>query len=160
MANKKFSSKIVQRWDVNFATTPITAGSLITLPGALPTNCLITDGWAVITSTEIRDANDGDDTTLSIGYTAAATAFYAATSIAGMNLGTYLKLIPGVLNIGDSQAITSVDTPAEVVAIARVSGDTHSGIALSAEKHIILSASADQNIDEGTMSIFLEYLKF
>jgi hypothetical protein len=160
MANKKFSSKIVQRWDINFATTPITAGASLTLPGALPTNCLITDGWAVITSTEIQDANEGDNTTLSIGYTAAATAFYPATSIAGLNLGVYLKLIPGVINIGDSQAITSVDTPAEAVAVARVSGDTFSGLPLSAEKHIILSASADQNINEGTMSIFLEYLKF
>ena len=160
MANKKFSSKVVQRWDIDFTATPITAGSYITLNGALPTNCLITDGWAVITSTEIRDKDDGDNTTLSIGYTSAATAFYPATSIAGMNLGVYLKLIPGVLNIGDSQAITTVDTPAEVVAIARVSGDTHSGIALSAEKHIILTAGADQDIDDGTMSIFLEYLKF
>lgn len=160
MANKKFTSKIVQRWDVNFATTPITANSYITLPGALPANCLITDGWAVITSTEIQDADDGDNTTLSIGYNGAATAFYPATSIASMNLGVYLKLIPGVINVVAAEAITTVDTPAEAVALARASGDTFSGIALTAEKHIILSASNDQNIDAGTMSIFIEYLKF
>jgi hypothetical protein len=160
MANKKFTSKKVQRWDVNFATTPITANSYITLPGAIPTNCLITDGWAVITSTEIQDADEGDDTTLSIGYTGAATGFFPATSIAGLNSGVYLKLIPGVLNIGSGQAITTVDTPAEVVAVARVSGDTHSGIVSAHEHHIILTASNDQNINEGTMSIFLEYLQY
>jgi hypothetical protein len=160
MANKKFSSKIVQRWDVNFATTPITAGSYITLPGALPANCIITDGWAVITSTEIRDADDSDDQNLSIGYNGAATAFYPATAITAMNLGVYLKLIPGVINIVAAEAIATIDTPAEAVAIARASGDTFSGIALSAEKHIILTDSAGQDIDEGTMSIFIEYLKF
>ena len=160
MANKKFSSKIVQRWDVNFATTPVTSGAAITLPGALPVNCLITDGWAVITSTEIRDKDDGDNTTLSIGYTGTAAGFYPATSIASMNLGTYLKLIPGVLNIVNGQAITTVDIPAEIVAIARASADTHSGIVNATETHVILTASADQDIDEGTMSIFIEYLKY
>lgn len=158
MANKKFSSKIVQRFDVSFVTDPITAGSYISI-GTLPANCLITDGWAVI-KTELGDVDNGDDTTLSIGYTSSATALYPATSIASMNANVYLKLIPGVLNIVAAEAITTVDTPAEIVAVGRASGDTHSGIALTANKSVILSASADQNINQGTLTIWIEYLKF
>jgi hypothetical protein len=159
MANKKFSSKIVQKWNVNFATTPITAGSLITLPGAVPAGVIITDGWVVF-PTVLHDANSGDSTTLAIGYTGQAAAFYPATAVAGMDAGVYLKLIPGVINIISGQAITTVDTPAEIVAIARNSGATHGGIVHSAETHIILTAGAGQDINSGTASIFLEYLKY
>lgn len=158
MANRKFTSKITQRFDIDFSVTPITANSYITI-GTLPANVLIMDGWAVI-KTELGDADAGDDTTLSIGYTSAATALYPATSIAGMNAGAYLKLVPGVINIVASAAITTVDTPAEVIALSRNSGDTHGGIVLTATKDVILSASNDQNINDGTMTIFIEYYKF
>lgn len=158
MANKLYSSKIVQRIDVNFATTPITANSYITV-GQLPANLIITDGWAVI-KTELGDADAGDDTTMSIGYTGAAAALYAATAITNMNAGVYLKLLPGVINIVAAQAITTVDTPEEAVSIARASADTFTGKVLTTTKDIILTASNDQNINDGTMSIFIEYLKF
>jgi len=158
MANKLFSSKTIQRIDVNFATTPITAGSNITV-GQLPANVIITDGWAVI-KTELGDADLGDDTTMSIGYTGVAAGFYPATALTGMDAGVYLKLIPGVLNIVAAAVITTVDTPEEIVAVGRASGNTHSGIALTATKDVILTAGAGQNINAGTMSIFIEYLKF
>jgi hypothetical protein len=158
MANRKFTSKVVQRFDIAFATTPITANSYITI-GSVPANVMLIDGWAVI-KTELGDADDGDNTTLSIGYTSAATALYPATSIASMDAGVYLKLIPGVLNIKAAEAITTIDTPAEIVGIARNSGDTHGGVVLTTTKDVILSASNDQNINTGTMTIFLEYLKF
>lgn len=158
MANKFFSGKVVQRIDVDFAATPITANSNITV-ATLPANCFITDGWAFI-KTELGDADAGDNTTLSIGYTGVAAGFYPATSIADMDAAVVLKLIPGVLEIKAGEAITTVDTAVEVVALARNSGATHNGIALTATKNVILSASNDQNINAGTMSIFLEYFKF
>ena len=158
MAYKKFSSKVVQRFDINFATTPVVAGATISV-GTIPDDVIITDGWVVV-KTELGDVDLGDDTTLSFGYTAAATAFYPATSIAGMNASVYLKLIPGVINIGSDQAIATVDTPAEVVALGRVSGDTHSGLVTSANVALLLTAGAGENINAGTISVFLEYLKF
>jgi len=158
MANKLYSSKVVQKFDVNFATTAITAASYITV-GTLPANVIVTDGWAII-KTELGDADTGDDTTLSIGYTGVAAGFYPATSIAGMDAAVYLKLIPGVINIVAAELITTVDTPVEVVALARASANTHSGIALTATKDIILTAGAGVNINDGTMSIFIEYFKF
>jgi hypothetical protein len=158
MANKKFSSAVTQRFDINFATTPVVKNSTLSV-GTLPDNCLITDGWVVI-KTELGDADNADDTTLSIGYTGAATAFYPATSIAGMDAGVYLKLIPGVINIGSNELIATVDTPAEIVGIARVSADTHSGKVLTDNKALLFTASNDQNINAGTISVFLTYLKF
>lgn len=159
MANRKFSSKIVQRFDVNFATTPITQSSYISI-GLLPKNSLVTDGYMVV-KTELGDADDGDDTTLSIGVTSAATALYAATSIAGMNANTIWKLEPGVLNIGSGQAITTVDTPAEVVAKGRtITGLEMTSLDMTDNKWVILTAGAGQNINAGTVSIFIEYLKY
>lgn len=157
MANKLFSAKTIQRIDVNFATTPITANSNITV-GQLPANIIITDGWVAI-KTELGDADAGDDTTLSIGYTGAAAAFYPATAITNMNAGVVMKMIPGVLEIKAGEAITTVDTAVEIVALARHT-TTHNGIILTSTKDVILSASNDQNINDGTLSIFIEYLKF
>lgn len=158
MANKKFSSAVTQRFDINFATTPVVANSTLSV-GTLPDNCIITDGWVVI-KTELGDADAGDDTTLSIGYTGAATAFYPATSIAGMDANVYLRLIPGVINIVDSAIIGTIDTPAEIVAIGRASADTYSGKVLTDNKALLFTASNDQNINAGTISVFLTYLKF
>lgn len=158
MANKLYSSKTIQRIDVSFVTTPITANSYITV-GQLPANIIVTDGWAVI-KTELGDVDNNDDTTLSIGYTGVAAGFYPATSIAGMDAAVYLKLIPGVLEIKADEVITTIDTAVEIVALGRSSGNTHNGINLTATKDIILTASNDQNINQGTMSLFIEYFKY
>jgi hypothetical protein len=158
MANKKFSSKKVQRWDVNFATTGLAAAGVMILDGAIPTNALITNGWAVI-KTSLGDTDD-DSTTLAIGYTSVTAGFYPAIAVSGLNAGVYLKLLPGVINIGDSLAITTVDTPAETVALGRVSGDTFGGVVSAHEHHVILTASNDHDIDAGIISIFLEYLLY
>lgn len=157
MATKQFTSKKTMKFDVNFATTPITANSNITI-GYIPANIILTDGWAII-KTELGDADEGDNTTLSIGIASTADALYPATSIAGMNANTYLKLIPGVINIKSGEAITTVDTPAEIVALGRNSGATHGGQVITSNSAITLSASNDQNINAGTMSIYLEYFK-
>lgn len=154
---RQFTSKKVVKFDVDFAVTPITANAAITI-GYIPANALITDGWAVI-KTELGDADEGDDTTLSIGLAASAAALYPATAITGMNANVYLKLIPGVLNIGAAAVITTVDTPAEVVALGRVSADTHSGTVLTTTSAITMTASNDQNINAGTMSLYIEYFK-
>lgn len=157
MATKQFTSKKTIKFDINFAATPLVKNTSATI-GYLPAGCIITDGWAVI-KTELGDADAGDDTTLSVGLAATAAALYPATSIANMNANTYLKLIPGVLNIGTGEVITTVDTPAEIVALGRVSANTHGGVVLTATSAVTLSASNDQNIDSGTMSIYIEYFK-
>jgi len=158
MANKLYASKVVQKFICDFTLTPVVANTSVGY-GRLPKNIVLKDAWAVC-ETELGDVDNGDNTTLSIGYTGQATAFYPATSIANMNASAYLKLIPGVLNIGSGEVITTVDTPAEVVAIGRVSANTHSGIVLTSETELILSASNDQNINQGKMHIFVEYYKF
>ena len=154
---RQFTSKKVVKFDVDFAVTPITANAAITI-GYLPANALITDGWAVI-KTELGDADEGDDTTLSIGLASSATALYPATSIAGMNANVYLKLIPGVIDIKSGEAITTVDTPAEVVALDRNSGATHGGTIITANSAITMTASNDKDINAGTMSLYIEYFK-
>jgi len=158
MANKFYTSEVTQKFSIDFSVKNAVKNAS-TSYGRLPKNIIIIDAWAVC-ETELGDADAGDDTTISIGYTGQAAAFYPATSIDNMNAGTYLKLIPGVINVGSGQAITSVDTPAEVVAIARVSADTHSGIVLTDVKELIIAASNDQNISEGKLHIFVKYYKF
>lgn len=158
MANRLYSSRTIQRIDVSFVTTPITAGSFITA-GQLPANIIMTDGWAVI-KTELGDVDNGDDTTLSIGYTGVAAGLYPVLAITTMDAGTYLRLIPGVLEIGAAAVITAVDTAIEIVPQTRNSGATHNGVVLTATKDVILTAGAGVNINQGTMSIFIEYLKF
>jgi hypothetical protein len=157
MANKKFTSTKTKRFDVNFATTNMTSGTTLSL-GGLPKNIIVTNGWAIV-KTAIMDAGD-ESTTLSIGYTDAAAGFYPATALTSLTAGVYLKLIPGVLNIVDSAVITAVDTPAEVVALSRASGNTHSGIVLSTAQQVTLTVSADHTVNAGTMTIWVEYLEF
>ena len=158
MGKSKFKSKVIEKFDISFVTNPITKNSYIEV-GRVPDNVLITNGWAVI-KTELGDADDGDNTTLAIGFDSNTDAsLYPATAITAMNANAYLKLIPGVINIGSGQALTTVDTPAEAVAVGRVSGNTFGGTVVTTTKKIVLSASNDQNIDKGTMTIWLEYLK-
>jgi hypothetical protein len=153
MANKLYTSAVTQKFVVDFTTKSATANAS-TAYGRLPKNIVITDAWAVC-ETELGDADNGDNTTISIGYTSAAAAFYPATSIASMNAGTYLKLIPGVINVGAAEALTPVDTPLKVVALGRVSGNTHSGIVLTTEVELIIAARNDQDIDQCKMHIFI-----
>jgi hypothetical protein len=157
MANKKFTSTVCKRFDVDFAVNNMTTGSTLNL-GGLPANILITDGWAYVKTT-IMDAGD-ESTTLSIGYTDAAAGLYPATALTSITAGKYLKLIPGVLNIKASEVITTIDTPLEIVALARNTGETHGGIALTTAQQVTLTVSADHTVNAGTMSIWVEYLEF
>jgi hypothetical protein len=157
MAIKQFTSKKTIKFDVDFSQNPVAANDT-NIIGYVPGNSIITDGWAVIKS-ELGDADEGDDTTLSIGLGTTKTALYPATSIASMDDNVYLKLIPGVLNIKAGEALTTVDTPAEIVALGRNSGETHGGKVLTTNTAITLTAGNDKNINAGTMSIYLEYFK-
>ena len=158
MANKFYTSEVVQKFSIDFSVKNAVKNTS-TAFGRLPKNIIITDAWAVC-ETELGDADDGDNTTISIGYTSSAAAFYPATSIANMNAGTYLRLIPGVLNIVVNEAITTVDTPAEIVALGRASADTHSGVVLTSEVELLIAAGNDQNIDKGKLHIFVKYYNF
>jgi hypothetical protein len=157
MANKKLTSTKTKRFDVDFAVTNMTSGTTLNL-GGLPKNIIITNGWAYVKTT-ILDAGD-ESTTLSIGYTDAAAGLYPATVLTSLTASNYLKLIPGILNIGVGEVITTVDTPAEVVAIGRVSANTSSGIVLQTAQQVTLTVSADHTVNAGTMTIWVEYLEF
>ena len=159
MANKNFVSTKTKRFDVDFAVTNIPVTSTINL-GELPKNIIVTNGWAYIKTTIL---DDGDESTvMSIGYTDAAAGFYPATVLTSLTIGKYLKLIPGVLNIKAAEIITTVDTPAEVVAIARNNGDTHGGVVLQTAQQVTLTTTATNPhiVNAGTMTIWIEYLEF
>ncbi len=151
-----FSEQRVQKFTYNTATDVVTTNTVVTI-GYLPANALITNGWSKVTAT-FSDANAGDDTTIALGYTGVAAGFFPATACGSFTNNLLLKLIPGVLNIGDSQVITTVDTPAEIVAVARVSGNTHSLINLTAYKAVLLTIGNDVALDAGSMDIYIEYV--
>jgi hypothetical protein len=157
MANKIFTSTKTKRFDVDFAVTNMTTGSTLNL-GGLPKNIIVTNGWAYIKTT-ILDADD-ESTLLSIGYTDAAAGFYPATALTSLTAGVYLKLIPGVLDIKAAELITTVDTPAEIVALGRNTGLTHGGVVLQTAQQVTLTVGADHTVNAGTMTIWVEYLEF
>ena len=125
--------------------------------GGLPDNAILTGGYAHVITKPI-DADAGDNTTVSLGYTGVVAGFYPATAISSLTAGSVLKLIPGVINVGSGEAITTVDTPAEAVAIGRVSGDTFSLIALTDSKRVLVSINNDQNLTVGKINVFIEYV--
>jgi len=121
--------------------------------GKLPKNAYVTDGWAYIATTPV-----GATTTLALGITGATGAFYAATTATTLaDTVGMLKLLPGVLNIGDSQPITTVDTPAEIVAIGRVSGATYNTVKTTANVDVLVTLSNDNNLTAGKIHVYLEY---
>jgi hypothetical protein len=154
--SNEFLTKHVAKFTYDFAVNGGVKGTSIDL-GGLPDDALIVNGFAEVITKPV-DADAGDDTTVSIGYTGATAAFLPLTAVSGLTAGLAVKLIPGVMNVGSGQAITTVDTPAEAVAVTRVSGDTFSIIKLTASKRVLFSIENSQNLTAGKINIYLEYV--
>lgn len=151
----EFMQKRVQKFTYKPSVDGGTKNTAIAI-GILPKGALIVNGYAHVVNAFGDD--DDNSTTLSFGYTGAATAFYAATAVSALTNDVMLKLIPGVLNIGNGALITTVDTPAEIVALSRVAGDTYGFIYLTADKEVLTTVSNDHNVDEGEIDLFIEYV--
>lgn len=148
---KQFAALKTQKYTWDATVDGGTKNTSISI-GTLPANSMIVGGWAYINTTPV-----GDTTTLALGYTSATTAFSAATTATSLTGGTYLRLAPGVINIGSGQAITTVDTPAEAIAYGRVSSDTFGALALTANKEVLVTLSNDSNLTAGKITVFIEY---
>ncbi len=151
-----FVEKRVQKFTYNALVDSVTKNTSVTI-GYLPANALIVNGYAKVT-VAFTDSDAGNDTTVSLGYTSAVAAFYPATACSALTDNVVLKLIPGVINIGAAEAITTVDTPAEIVAVARVSGDTHSLINFTAGVAVLLSISNHKDLATGRIDVYIEYV--
>jgi len=148
---KSFASLKTQKFVYDATVDGGTKNTSISI-GTLPKNAMIVGGWAYVNTLPV-----GATTTLALGYTGATTAFSAATTAANLAAGTYLRLTPGVINIGAGNAITTVDTPAEAVAYTRVSADTFGAITLTANKEVLVTLSNDNDLTAGKLTVFIEY---
>lgn len=124
------------------------ANNTSTSIGTLPKGALITGG-AIHVVTDITDADDGDDSTLAIGYTGATTAFWAATAVSVLETGKLLSLLPGSPALG---ADAAHDTAAEVAELVDASW-----ILLDDNKEVLLTTGNDQALDAGKINVFVEY---
>src|SRR5512133_2144449 len=104
----EFMQKRVQKFTYKPSVDGGTTNTDIAI-GNLPKGAFLVNGYAHVVNAL---GDDGDDsTTISLGYTGAATAFYPATAISALTNDITLKLIPGVINIGAAEALTTIDTP-------------------------------------------------
>lgn len=147
--NNEFLVKRVQKFTYNVDEHGGTFNTAIEI-GRLPANALIVGGYAKVT-TAITDSDDGNDTTISLGYTGAATAFLAATACNDLTDNAVFTLLPGQAALGVDAAH---DTAVEVAALVAASY-----INLTAEKSVLVTISnSATNIDTGKMDIFIEYV--
>ena len=116
--------------------------------GTLPAGALIVGGCLHIV-TDITDADAGDDTTISFGYTGAATAFWAATAVSTYETGKLLTMLPGVPALGADDAH---DTAAEVAELIDASY-----ILLDADTRVIATVGNDEDINAGKFNLYIEY---
>lgn len=153
-AKNEFLTTRIQKFTWDFSVDGGANNSAIVL-GDLPDNALITKGWAHVVTKPV-DSDAGDDQTISLGYTGAATAFMAATAISSLTAGKTIRLLPGVLTIGAGQAITTVDTAAEICAVSR-SGADFGAIKLTADKRVLLTIADDVALTAGKIHVYIEY---
>jgi hypothetical protein len=147
MANNMFLEKRVQKFVYDVAVDGGTKNTAITI-GTLPKNALITAGY-LVTNTDLVGAT----TTVSIGYTGAATAFMAAATATTMDAGEKIALLPGLIDIGAGQALTTFDTAVELAPFVAASQ-----ILLDANKNVIVTLSNDNDLTAGKFTMFLEYV--
>jgi hypothetical protein len=119
--------------------------------GTLPKSAFIVGGWAYVNTVPV-----GDTTTLAIGITGTTAGLYPATTATTLAGNSKLQLLPGVLNIGSGQAITTVDTPAEIVAVSRTGFDATT-VVLDSNKEVLITLSNDNNLTQGKITIFIQY---
>lgn len=146
MAKNEFLVKRVHKFTWDQSVDGNLANNASTAIGTLPKGALITGG-AIYVETDVTDADDGDDSTISVGYTGATTAFYGATAVSSLETGTLLSLLPGNFAL-DGNALTAAN-----MAIARDA----TYILLDADKNVLLTTGDDQAIDAGKIHVIVEY---
>jgi hypothetical protein len=146
-AGNEFLQKRVQKFTYKPSVDGGTAAATYNI-GILPANSLITAGYAHVVTAFGDD--DDNSTTISIGYTGAATAFMAAAAVSTLTNDAVIGLLPGVPVLGVD---ASHDTAAEVAVL-----NAASYIYLTADKHVLITINNDHNVDAGEIDIFLEYV--
>ena len=148
--SNEFLSKRVAKFTWDFAVQGGANNSSIAL-GNLPDNAIILGGGAHVVTKPV-DSDAGDDQTIALGYTGATTALWAATAISGLTAGTLICLLPGAFEIGAGQAITTVDTPAELA--PKIASEW---LLLSGNKEVLLTIGNDVALTAGKINLWIEY---
>jgi hypothetical protein len=146
--NNIFLEKRVHKFTYEPLVDGATKNTVITLAGKLPAGALITGGY-LVTNTDFTGAT----TTISIGYTGAATAFLPATTATTMDVGEVSGLLVGAPAVGSNAS--TLDAGTAVIFAARVAA---SQIYLDAEKSVIVTLSNDNDLTAGKFTMFLEYV--
>lgn len=147
---KSFAALKTQKFVFDVAVDGGTKGTSISI-GTLPKSAFIVGGWAYVNTVPV-----GATTTLALGVTGSTTALYPATTATTLAGGSKLQLVPGVINIGAAQAITTVDTPAEIVAVGRTGFDA-STVVLDGNKEVLVTLSNDNDLTQGKITVFIAY---
>lgn len=147
-AKNEFLQKRCQAFTWDQAVDGNLANNASTSIGTLPKGALITGG-ALHVVTDVVDSDAGDDQTISVGYTGATTAFWAATAVSVLETGKLLSLLPGNPALG---ADAAHDTAAEVAELV-----DDSWILLSDNKEVLLTTGNDVACTAGKINVFIEY---
>lgn len=150
----RFLNERIQKFSYNVTVDGGTDNTAYTL-GTLPANILITGGFASV-RTNFDDGAD-ESTTVSLGYTGAATAFMAAKAGSALNTAQNVTLLPGVPGLDSGQAnITDIsDQTAAVIA----TNTAASYIELTANKNVILTLSDDTDFTAGAIDVYIKYIQ-
>ena len=146
-AKNEFLQKRVQKFTYKPSVDGGTANTTYNI-GVLPANSLITAGYAHVVTAFGDD--DDNSTTISLGYTGAATSFLAATAVSALTNDAVFCLLPGVPTLGVDAAH---DTAVEVAAL-----NAAAYIYLTDDKHVLITIANDHNVDAGEIDIFIEYV--
>lgn len=147
---KSFAALKTQKFVYDVSVNGGTKGTSISI-GTLPKSAFIVGGWAYVNTVPV-----GATTTLSIGITGTTAGLYPATTATTLSGNSKLQLLPGVINIGAGAAITTIDTPAEVVAVGRTGFDATT-VVLDSNKEVLITLSNDNDLTQGKITVFVQY---
>ena len=144
MSGKKFLKEYTLKATYDVTLDGGTKNTAYTI-ASLPANALIVGG-GLVTKTDFV----GDATTISVGYTGAATAFLGATTATTMDANEVIKFLSGVPALG---ADADHDTAAEVATL-----EAAAQVYLTASKNVIVTLSNDNNLTAGKFDMYLNYI--
>ena len=149
--SNQFLEKRIQKFTWDQAVNGNLANNIGTSIGTLPKGALITAG-AIHVVTDVTDADAGDNSTISFGYTGAATAFWAATAVSVLETGKLLCLLPGAGSTTLTEA--GPNTRTNVVHAEDIDS---AWILLDADKEVLLTTGDDQACNAGKINVYVEY---
>ncbi len=119
--------------------------------GTLPKGALVTGGLLYIV-TDVTDADDGDNTTISFGFTGSAAAFIAATAVSSLEATNRICILPGNPALGsDATTLTDGTSVLHAAEVAKTFEFQ------AADIRVIATVSNDVAIDAGKFNLFVEY---